>query len=124
MISLADALTSLFGQRDWSPDERTSIQDVLDAARDWRAGRLPLALAGAAGEIATRDGILSPAGRSQCRAVLAASPSDSRRADLLAMLTALVSRQPNVALTNRGLFSTDDLRAAGVTVNARDPWNS
>lgn len=125
MESLAHAIQTAFANRDWTPEERQAMEDVLDAAAEWRAGRLPLKEAARFGEIADRSGVTCTAARTQYRAMLATPLEDPRRPALRALLDTLVARQPGVVLTSKGVFDRDEIYARGVTVNdARDPWDA
>ena len=118
MIPLAEALHASFAEREWEPEVRQSIDDCLDAAYEWREGRLPLEEAKRLGELADRTGITSSAARSQCRAMMACSLEDARRPALMAMLTAVIERRAGVIVTTKGwIVSRDELLFHGVHLN-------
>lgn len=118
MIGLGDAIQNAFANREWSKDERDSINDVLDAAADFTAFRLPLAEALKVGALPSDDGFRSTPAFGRVRAVLAASLTDPRRRALLDLLDIVIGAQAGVA-TNQGYFSLDDLRSSGITVRNR-----
>lgn len=118
MIGLGDAIQNAFANREWSKDERDSINDVLDAAAEFTAFRLPLADALKAGALPADDGFRSTPAFGRVRAVLAASLTDPRRRALLDLLDIVIGAQAGVQ-TNQGWRSHDDLARSGITVRNR-----
>lgn len=94
--------------RPLDPWEERDLADVLEAAREWQAGRLPLA------EFA-RVGLLrdSPA-YTRYLALLRAAPAD--RPPLAAAIDALLATNPALKITDQGVFSRWDLLEAGMPV--------
>lgn len=108
MKSIGDAIYEAFSTRDWTQEERDSIEDVLDAAMAFARFELPLAEAAKAGLMANRSDAAGEASFARVRAVLAADPADPRRRALLDMLDVMVRAQP-VVITKFGLFERSEL---------------
>lgn len=104
--------------REYAPD----IEDVLDAAAEWQAGRLDLNTLLHLGTI-PYQGRPSPR-YSRFVAVATTSPSDPRRAALLAAIERVASTQGT--FTHQGFFQAFELhqhdRAAEVVRLSRAPW--
>lgn len=103
------ALTGLMpeqGRRALTPEESAEINDVLDAAAEWAAGRLPWQTAAQVGTILS-DGRPS-AGYSRFLARFTCSPSDPRRRHLIALQDYLDAAQ-GLQITDKGTLTQRDL---------------
>jgi hypothetical protein len=118
VIGVGSAIQNAFANREWSREERDSINDVLDAAQAFTEFRLPLGEALKVGELATGDGFRSTAAFGRVRAVLAASFSDPRRRALLDLLDIVIAAQDGVQ-TNHGWFRHSDLAGTNVVIRNR-----
>lgn len=118
MKSLGESIHEAFASRDWTPEERDSIEDVLDAAMAFARFELPLAEAAKAGVMASRSDAAGGASFAKVRAMLGADPSDPRRAALREMLEVMVRAQP-VVITKFGLFERSELMRHDVRDQAR-----
>lgn len=118
MKRLGTALYETFAAREWTQEERDSIEDVLDAAAAFTEFRLPLADALAVGQLPTGDGQTAGAAYARYRAMLAAHPDDPRRAALAELLNVVIAAQPGV-MTHKGFFFHEDLRGTGIVVRSR-----
>lgn len=86
------------------------LEDVLDAAEAWQAGRLPLSTAANLGTVPyrDRDGRPHPSPRfTRYLAMVHAAPDDPRRAALLAMIDRMI--RANHIVTPFGIVSQDEL---------------
>lgn len=118
MKALGTALYETFAARDWTQEERDSIDDVLDAAQAFVDFRLPLDEALKVGALATGEGRAATPAFARVRAILAASPNDPRRAALMELFNVVISAQAGVS-TNHGWFTHDELRGTETVVRSR-----
>lgn len=110
MKHITDTRAGAMSERVLTPDERADVEDVLEAAAEWHAGRLPLPAAAAVGTYGD-----SPA-HARFLATTTTPREDARWHDLQAMLTALVKAQ-GYELTRQGCFSRYDLGSVGAVVH-------
>lgn len=120
MIAASDLAAAVMGgKRELTEDERYAVEDVLDAARDWQNGTLPLgAFAGIATLPAWRSdgkGRYDSTGYVRFLALLTAAPDDPRRSALLRAIDALVAQQDGQR-TTRGFFTRDELAATNAPI--------
>jgi len=107
------------GRRPLSAEERVVVDDVLDAAAEWRAGRLPLEAFAAIGRLPhwdSRGRRVEGAGYARFVALLMAEPSDQRRAALIAAIDALVRADTHAVVTRQGVFDRGELARSEVVV--------
>lgn len=95
------------GRRELSPEELDSIQDCLDAAVEWDAGRLPLNAAAQVGTILTHQGHPSRAYSRHVASLWAWRAKDSRWPALNRMVNVLAGAV--YVKTRAGLFSSAEL---------------
>ena len=91
--------------RPLTPEERDSIEDVLDAAQAWAEGSIPWYRAAKYGGVAYR-GHTSNA-YSRFLAMVNASRTDPRRPHLLALIDE-ITRRSGYRITEQGVFSAAD----------------
>ena len=106
---VAQALASLMpdgGRRQLTSDEREVIEDVLDAASEWQAGRLPWEAAAQVGTLLR--GSRPSAGYSRFVAAHVTPRSDPRRAALEALQDHL-DRMRGLIVGERGTISRTEL---------------
>ena len=118
MNGLADAITQLVITRPLTDDDRATIQDILDAASEWNAGRLPFYAFMRAGTLLGYDRNnrrYESAGYARAVALVTTAPSDPRRACLLRAIEELCRLQ-DVVRTRHGTFTRESLHEHGVTV--------
>lgn len=125
MIAAATALWNALpeqARRDLTAEDHASIADVLDAAADWRAGKLPWWEAAAVGVIPydAGTGARPSPGFTRTVALLRTDRGDPRRAALRALLDELV-RQSGAVVTTHGVFTRQEIGAANAPVVARAP---
>lgn len=94
--------------RTLDPWEERDLADVMDAAYEWQAGRLPLSEFARVGMI--RD---SPA-YTRYLCMLRATPEHRRV--LAAAIDALIAADPRLKVTDQGVFNRWDLLDAGLPV--------
>ncbi len=94
------------GKRALNPDEAADVNDVLDAAQDWDAGKLPWQAAANVGTILCNGRPSS--GYSRFIAFLLTPKTDPRRRCLDALGTHLDTQQ-GLRVTPRGTFSQRDI---------------
>ena len=94
------------GKRALTPDEAADVNDCLDAAAEWAAGRLPWQAAANVGTILCEGRPSS--GYSRFIAFLLTPKSDPRRRCLDALGTYLDTQQ-GLRVTPRGTFSQRDI---------------
>lgn len=90
------------------PWEERDIADVLEAAREWKDGRLPLA------EFAKIGMIRDSAAYTRYLAMLKSSPAE--REALRDAVEALIVARPDLKITSDGIVSRWDLLEAGMPV--------
>jgi glutathione synthase/RimK-type ligase-like ATP-grasp enzyme len=90
-------------------EDVASIEDCLDAAAAWRRGELPWQAAANVGAVRTGRGEALPS-YTRHIAVRITPKSDTRRADLLALIDVLVRAEGYVVTTN-GVFRPEEIRA-------------
>lgn len=126
MISLADALSRWTADRyeRLGDDEKLQIDDVLEAAGEWSAKRLPIH------EFSKIGGILSngkpSAGYTRMLAFVTTPRTDPRWDDLRRAINALLVFQGFV-VTTAGVWSREDLATDNFVVHSApvvDPWSS
>lgn len=98
--SMADL--AVINRREVTPDERQHIEDVLDAATEVAAGRLPFY------EAARIGGIQSPA-YTRMLATVTTPKSDPRWHDLMALLDVLITSQ-GYKICRHGIFTETEVR--------------
>src|SRR5690349_6206113 len=87
------------------PEWAFDIEDVLDAAEAWQAGRLTLSVAATIGTIAYRD---QPSPRyTRYLAITHTALDDRRRPALMAMLDRMV--RANHTVTRQGILTADEM---------------
>lgn len=96
-------------ERILTPDEQDAVSDVLDAAAEWRAGRLPWTVAA---DIGTYHG---PA-RTRFLAITTTPKTDKRWHDLMALLNVLTDAAGYVR-TRQGVYSRRELGDHDVPVH-------
>lgn len=89
-------------------DDWQDISDVLDAAAEWDAGRLPLEVFAHTGTMARPAGGLPSAAYTRHVAVRVTSPDDPRWRSLMRALDALADFAGYIK-TQHGTFSRDEL---------------
>jgi hypothetical protein len=94
------------GKRALTPDEQLDVNDVLDAAQDWQAGKLPWEAAANVGTILCEGRPSS--GYSRFIALLLTPKTDPRRRGLEALGRHLDTQQ-GLRVTPRGTFSQRDI---------------
>ncbi|MDQ3222113.1 MAG: hypothetical protein M3Q75_01350 [Gemmatimonadota bacterium] len=95
------------GRRDLSPEELDSMNDILDAAAEWAAGRLPLNAAAQVGTILTHQGHPSRAYSRHVASLWAWRAKDSRWKSLNRMVNVLAAAV--YVKTSQGLFTSEQL---------------
>lgn len=86
------------------PEWAFDIEDVLDAAEAWQAGRLTLSVAANIGTVAYRD---QPSPRyTRYLAIIHTALDDPRRPALMAMLERIV--RANHTVTKQGMFTREE----------------
>lgn len=106
------------GQRPLNADEALAVEDALDAAAEWAAGRLPwqeAARQGAMGYRHWQGRMIESTGYGRFVALLV-TPHDDPRWQPLARLCDLLSRQQGYVMTTQGTFSREELGEAGAVV--------
>lgn len=99
-------------------EDRQEVDDVLDAAVEWQAGRLPLIEAARVGQIVSPGTDAPSAFYSRLVARFLSLGGDSRGPTMQALLEALVRFQ-GAQVTNFGIFDADELAASGVVIRGR-----
>jgi hypothetical protein len=101
VITAAEALASLLpdeGKRPLSADEVQACDDILEAAAEWRAGRLPLWEFERVGALPAWEpdgrGRFESVGYGRFLALLTVAKNDPRREALMAAIDALVDGRP------------------------------
>ncbi len=118
MSSAIDAVRHLLpgkGRRELSPDEVADVEDILDAAAEWQAGRLPLGELMRIGSLT--HGTRPSPGYSRFTALYTTSKSDTRRAALMAAIEELIRRDGWVS-TGQGLDQQGQVHVS----HAEPPW--
>ena len=110
-------------ERERPPELHDEIEDILDAAGEWAAGRLPLTELMRLGTI-ENNGHPSP-GYSRFSAIAMTPASDPRRDYLRKAIRLVVGAQ--TVITHQGIFSRDELHqhdhaVAFVKANGPAPW--
>lgn len=95
------------GRRELSPEELDSIQDCLDAAVEWDAGRMPLNTAAHVGTVLTHDGHPSRSYSRHVASLWAWRAKDPRWKALDRMVNVLSTAM--YVPTNQGLFTSADM---------------
>ncbi|MGI8406035.1 MAG: hypothetical protein ACR2OE_14955 [Thermomicrobiales bacterium] len=109
MSAIAGAFIDLLtagGKRALTPEETADVNDALDAAADWAAGRLPWELAANVGTV-ENNGRPSPSFTRFIATVLV-SPLDPRRPHLKALIGHLLVMQ-GLTVTDGGIYTQRDL---------------
>lgn len=109
MSVIAGAFVDLLpagGKRALTPDETAEANDVLDAAAEWAAGRMPWEVAAQVGTI-ENNGRPSPSSTRFIATVLV-SPLDPRRPHLKALIDHLLVMQ-GLTVTEGGIYTQRDL---------------
>lgn len=101
--------------RTLTPDEQDAVADVLDAAHEWRAGRLPW-------QAAANIGTYHNPERTRFLAITTTPKTDSRWHDLMALLNVLVDMSGFVR-TRQGVYSTRELGEHEIPVHIA-PWEA
>ena len=96
-------------------EDKQAITDILDAAHEWRAGRMDWTAAASIGAVPV-NGRLSE-GYARFLAVRLTPASDPRRADLLALIDKLVDMSGMVR-TTQGTFTRGELGESDAAVHA------
>ncbi len=107
VTNLATHLLPGKGTRPLTCDEAAVVEDVLDAASEWQAGRLPLGELMRIGSLT--HGTRPSPGYSRFTALYTTSKSDTRRAALMAAIEEMVRREGWVS-TGQGLDQQGELR--------------
>jgi hypothetical protein len=111
LTDVAQPLLPGNGRRPLNDEEIAVCEDVLDAAAEWRAGRLPLQVFSQIGRLPCQDSrgrrVESP-GYARFVAMWHATPGDPRRDALLAAIECLV-RQQRVIISRHGLIDHNDV---------------
>lgn len=95
--------------REVTEEQALAAEDVLDAAAEWDAGRLPLDLAkGVGGAVNLRTGLDSPGWTRALAEAYTRGTDDPRRGALLRMLDAILAH-PNRVVTRQGVFHRRDI---------------
>lgn len=118
MELLADAIKRGVVTRDLTDDEQGAVADILDAAAEWAAGRLPLHALSEVGKLPAWNAAgrrCESAGYGRALALMSTPPSDPRWPALRDAIEELVRRQ-EVVVTTQGVFEREDLYERGVTV--------
>ncbi len=118
MSAVADLTIRLLpgkGTRSLTRDEAASVEDILDAATEWQAGRLPLGELARIGSLAY--GTRPSPGYSRFVAVYTTSRRDPRRAALQAAIEEMVRREGWVS-TGQGLDQQGQVHVSHV----EPPW--
>jgi hypothetical protein len=114
MKGLTDVARQLMpgdGRRPLDDEEIAVCEDVLDAAAEWHAGRLPLQVFAQIGRLPCQDSRgrrVESAGYARFVAMWHAAPGDPRRDALMAAIEHLV-RQQRVIISRHGLFDHGDV---------------
>lgn len=96
-------------------DDKAAIADILDAAHEWRAGRMDWTAAASIGAIPV-NGRLSE-GYARFLAVRLTPASDPRRADLLALIDKLIDAT-GIVRTTQGTYTRIELGQSDAAVHA------
>lgn len=107
MFDAIAGLTPGAGQRLLTTDERAEVDDILDAAAEWQAGRMDWRAVAGLGRLEI-NGAPSES-YSRFVAVAMTPPGDPRRAALLAFLDVLVRAEGYIA-TRQGTFTRHETR--------------
>lgn len=91
-----------------TPVDRLDVNDVLDAALEWQAGRLPLEVFVKIGGCYSPVGTDPSPGYTRYLAMTATVPSDPRRVALRQAVDAIL-RYQGFVLTTAGMFSPADI---------------
>jgi len=114
MDRLTVAMLQGQGKRQFTAEERDSVQDVLDAAAAWDAGAFPLTNAANLGTI-TYQGIPSPR-YTRFVAIVTTPAGDPRRAALLRMIDRIVAA--NRIVTRFGVMDRDEFHQHDAAIAA------
>lgn len=96
-----------------TPDEQDAVADVLDAAAEWRAGRLPW-------QEAASIGTYHNPSRTRFLAITTTPKTDPRWHDLMALIDVLIDAEGFVRCT-QGIYSPRELGEMDIPVHIA-PW--
>lgn len=118
MISIAEAIKDGLINRELTDDEKWARDDILNAARDWADGKMPIYIFAEVGKLPaydSRNRRVDSAGYGRCLALMTTPKDDPRWDALNRAIGALVDLQ-DIVRTKQGIFPRSLLFAYGVTV--------